>query len=69
MDDEAICIRELQEKICWDKLGIDSVRVIGSTSARMAKSKISLDVANIIISDIEMPGESGLDFTEWTTEW
>lgn len=69
VDDEAICIRELQEKICWDKLGIDSVRVIGSTSARMAKSKISLDVANIIISDIEMPGESGLDFTEWMTEW
>lgn len=67
IDDEEFCVQALIEDISWKKCGITSVE--GVYSVRQAKLYLEKNKADILICDIEMPGESGLDLVEWVMEW
>ena len=69
IDDEKICIEEVQTEVKWAKLDIDPVRVYGAGSVRQAEIFLKSTPVQIIICDIEMPNENGLDFIEWISEW
>ncbi len=69
IDDEDICIDEVISNVNWDKLDIQKKQVYGASSARMARKRIEKKKPGIFICDVEMPGESGLEFIEWVTEW
>ena len=69
IDDEKICIEELRESVNWEKLGILPEHVYKAGTVRQAQRVLSAGNLDIIICDIEMPGENGLDFIEWMTEW
>lgn len=67
LDDEEFTINALIEEISWEKCGISNAA--GVCSVRKAKEFLKQHTANILICDIEMPGESGLDLVEWATEY
>ncbi len=67
IDDEEFCVQALIEDINWEKCGITNVQ--GVSSVRQAKRCLSEMKWNILICDIEMPGENGLELVEWVTEW
>ena len=69
IDDEKICIEEVQTEVKWAKLDIDPVRVYGAGSVRQAEIFLKSTPVQIVICDIEMPNENGLDFIEWISEW
>lgn len=69
VDDEKICVDEVLEETDWDALGISKECVYGATSARMVRQYLRADQPGIILCDVEMPGESGLEFVEWASEW
>lgn len=69
IDDERICVEEVQDEINWAGLGIDPGHVFGAGSVRQAQSFLKDHPIHIVICDIEMPNENGLAFIEWITEW
>ncbi len=69
IDDEKICIEEVQTEVNWEKLDIDPARVYGVGSVRQAQNFLKGHPIHIVICDIEMPNENGLDFIEWISEW
>ena len=60
VDDEEQCVKTLQESIEWKALGID--RTFGAYNAVQAREIMEKEVISLILCDIEMPGESGLEF-------
>lgn len=63
VDDEVATIQILLKAIDWKKNGIDSIFTAYNTqTAREIVDKNDID---IIVSDIEMPQENGLDFIKW----
>lgn len=50
----------------WQACGIDNVLV--SYNAEQAKKYIETEKINILLCDIEMPGESGIDLLKWVRE-
>ena len=63
VDDDVAIIEVIKDTVNWDKLGIDEVDT--AYDAETAKKKMMEKAADIVISDIEMPGESGLDLLRW----
>lgn len=61
-DDEAI-VEVVRDAVSWEKLGIEEVCVAydGECAREILKEK----EADIVISDIEMPRESGLELLQW----
>ena len=66
VDDEVIIVSLLKKHIAWKELGIEEV-LIAYTAAE-ARRSVEDHAVDIIICDIEMPGESGLDFLFWVRE-
>jgi len=66
VDDEIYVVRALNNNIDWDKLGIDTV--FTAFNAQRAREILQEQVIDIIITDIEMPKESGLDLMRWIRE-
>lgn len=63
LDDEIYTVRALQKSVNWEKAGINEVYIAFNTEkAREVVSKNQIDV---IVTDIEMPRESGLTFLKW----
>ena len=75
VDDEEQCVKTLQESIDWKALGIEEVlqaddgingleiaRNFGAYNAVQAREIMEKEVISLILCDIEMPGESGLEF-------
>ena len=60
VDDEEQCVKTLQESIDWKALGI--ARNFGAYNALQAREIMEKEVISLILCDIEMPGESGLEF-------
>lgn len=60
VDDEIYVVRALKNNLDWNRVGID--QVFSAFSASKAKEIIEETPIDIVITDIEMPTESGLDF-------
>lgn len=65
LDDEEFSVDVLMEDIHWEKCGISQVH--GVYSVRQAKEFLKKNAVNILICDIEMPGETAL--TWWNGPW
>ena len=63
VDDDAVILEDLRRSINWEKLGIDRVDVAPDPAA--AREILSREAVDIVISDIEMPRETGLDLLRW----
>ena len=63
VDDDAAIIESICNLVNWKKLSIDVVRT--ASQASQAKQILMEEPVDIIVSDIEMPGESGLDLLKW----
>lgn len=66
IDDEIQSVKVLAEKVRWKLLGID--RVFEALSAFQAREILEQNSVHLILCDIEMPGESGLEFIQWLRE-
>ena len=63
VDDDTAIIEVIRDTVDWEKLGIDEVDV--AYDAEGARKSLMDVGADIVISDIVMPGESGLDLLRW----
>ena len=63
VDDDTAIIDVIKDSVNWEKLGITQVET--AYNAKSAKKILKQRAADIVISDIEMPGESGLDLLKW----
>lgn len=66
VDDEENCVKTLQSEIQWSKYDIS--QVLGANSAIAAKNIFYKEKIDLLLCDIEMPGESGLELIEWVRE-
>ena len=66
IDDEIQSIKVLAEKVNWKLLGISGV--FEALSASQARTILEQNQIQLILCDIEMPGESGLEFIQWLRE-
>ena len=63
VDDEIYIVRALKSRIRWQEIGIDAVfTALNVPKAREILTKEQID---ILLTDIEMPGETGLQLMEW----
>ena len=63
VDDELYVVRAIRSKIDWKQIGIDEVFV--AFNAQKAREIFLNETVDIIITDVEMPIESGLELMEW----
>lgn len=66
VDDEVTIVSLLVKHIEWQKIGIDKVFVAYTT--REARKLLKEQVVDIIICDIEMPQENGLQLLTWVQD-
>lgn len=66
VDDDAYIIRIIKTQINWEGIGIDNVYT--ALNAGKAKEIIKERPIDIMVTDIEMPQESGLDLMRWVLE-
>ena len=66
VDDEEQTVINLQRNVDWKAAEIS--RTFGALSAREARRILEAEEISLILCDIEMPGESGLDLIEWLRE-
>lgn len=66
VDDDIATVEAIKNTMDWDKLGIEEV--FTSYNVSNAKKIISNQKIDIIISDIEMPQNSGLDLLKWVRD-
>lgn len=66
VDDDMATVDVIKDSTEWDKLGIDQVHIAYNVSG--AKKILEGTKIDIIISDIEMPKESGLDLLKWVRD-
>lgn len=59
VDDEEYALLGITQGIDWAPLGIS--RVLGATSADEAEAILLAETVDLVISDIEMPGRTGID--------
>lgn len=63
LDDEIYTVRALQKSVNWKEAGIDEVFI--AFNAEKAREIVKEEQMDVILTDIEMPRESGLSFLEW----
>lgn len=66
VDDDHYVTKAIEMKVNWDRLFVDEVHIANNT--RQAKKLFSEYHIDILITDIEMPQESGLDLQLWVKE-
>lgn len=66
VDDKVQCIQAIEDMMDFASLGID--RYFTAQSVRKAKEQILGNKIDILLADVEMPGESGLDLLAWIRE-
>ena len=66
VDDQPNVLSSLLIGINWRSMGFSSV--YSATSAEDAKSIISTHTVDILVTDVEMPGEDGLSLLSWVRE-
>lgn len=63
VDDDIATVEVIKDRINWKGLGIENVKTAFNVSG--AREILKTEKIDIIISDIEMPQETGLDLLEW----
>lgn len=63
VDDQVSILSGLISGIDWDALGINTVRT--ATNAPQAREILEKEPIDILLCDIEMPGENGLSLLRW----
>ncbi len=63
VDDEPVSIEGMLSGVNWEACGIE--RVFVAYSAQMARDIIRTEAVHVLLLDIEMPGESGIDLLGW----
>ncbi len=66
VDDEAISVKGIKAGIHWEKIGVSSV--FSAYSAKQAKKIFESEQVDILLSDIEMPQEDGLQLLGWVRQ-
>lgn len=66
VDDDVNVLESLQRGIDYESLGID--RVYAAETAMEAREILNSVPVNILVTDIEMPQESGIDLLKWTKD-
>ena len=66
VDDQINVINGLLNGVHYDELNIDTV--LTATSAEEAKNLITDNHIDILMSDVEMPGENGLQLLKWVAD-
>lgn len=66
IDDQISVLKGITSGVDFNKLGIDNV--FTATNVSDAKEIIKTNDINILLSDIEMPGENGLSLNKWAFE-
>lgn len=64
VDDQKTIVKGLRDGIDWKAAGIDEVHT--ACSAREAKLVLMNFDIEILLTDIEMPEENGMELLEWT---
>ena len=68
VDDEPYSVKALKERIDWDRLGLvadETIEVYTAYNAFQARDIILQKQIDIVVSDIEMPNESGIELIRW----
>lgn len=63
VDDEIYIVRALISRIQWQEIGIDTV--FTALNVPKAREILTKEQVDILLTDIEMPGETGLQLMEW----
>ena len=63
IDDQISVLKGITKGVHFDLLGISEVRT--ASCAAEAREIIEIETIDIVLSDIEMPGENGLELNEW----
>lgn len=66
VDDEIFAVRGITEGISWKEIGI--TKVYGVCNVKEARAILEREHIDVVISDIEMPDESGLKLLAWISE-
>lgn len=66
VDDDVATVEVIRDSVDWTKIGINEVRTAFQVS--LAKKILLEERIDIVVSDIEMPQETGLDLLRWVRE-
>lgn len=66
VDDQIYVVAGIRDGISWERLGIHEIYT--AYSAQEAKAVFRQHSIDIMLCDIEMPGENGLEFFAWVNE-
>lgn len=66
VDDQERILKAMEQLVNWEKLGID--RVYTADSAAAARRILDTQPVDIMLTDIEMPGEDGISLQKWQAE-
>ncbi|WP_339255522.1 response regulator [Paenibacillus sp. FSL P2-0136] len=66
VDDQINIVEGIYSGINWKSIGVE--QVLKAFNALEAKEILKSQIVDILLSDIEMPGESGLDLLRWVQE-
>lgn len=66
INDEVITAKAMKKEIAWDNYGITDVSL--AFDAEEAKVQIQEHEIDIMLCDIEMPGENGIELLRWVRQ-
>lgn len=66
VDDNKYVVEGLKSQLDWKELGVDEV--FGCYRVEKAKEILAGETVDLLISDIEMPGQTGFDLLDWIEE-
>lgn len=66
VDDNKYVVEGLKQQLNWQELGVDAV--FGCYRVDQAKEILAGETIDLLISDIEMPGQTGFDLLDWIEE-
>ena len=67
VDDEKLFLETAKEYIDWNEMGVTEIET--AYSVAQAKQYLEQKVIDIVISDIEMPGETGMELMKWLQDY
>ncbi len=66
LDDEILAIGFMMDGVHWDACGVD--KLLTAHNAEEARQVVSSNRVDIILCDIEMPGDNGIEFMQWARD-